>query len=70
MKINFLVYILTDGCGNKYRTVVKESCDNIYVGGYDDDGLYHCFDDEARHCYTWAETYGFKLECVEKEIDI
>lgn len=71
MKIKVRIYILTDSEGNKTWDIVKESSDNICVGGYDGDGTYHQFDSyEAYHAYTWAETYGFKLECVEKEIEI
>ena len=70
MTIKFYVFILTDSCGNKYCRVFEDPYSIIYMHGYEDDGTCHAFDDEARHAYTWAKTYGFKLECVEKEIEI
>jgi len=71
MKIKLHVYVLTDCRGEKSYDVIKDSSDNIYIYGYDDEGRYHQYDSyEGYHAFTWAETYGFKLECFCKEIDI
>ena len=71
MKIKFYIYILTDANGDKSYDVVKEECDNICIYGYDNEGQYRQYDSyEGYHAYTWAETYGFKLECIKKEIEI
>lgn len=71
MKINILIYKLTDFYGDIDWDCCQSPGDDICIGGYDNEYRYHQFDShEAHHSYTWAETYGFKLECIEKEIEI
>lgn len=72
MTIKFLVYILKDENGEVMDyDVTKESGNNICLVGRDKNGQYYQFDScEAYHSYEWAETKGFTVECVEKEITI
>jgi hypothetical protein len=71
MKIKVYFYTLTDALGKKSWDCVSDLSNNICVGGYDVDGIYHQYDSyEGCHSYEWAKYHGFKMEMIEKKIDI
>lgn len=71
MKVKVIFYVLTDVHGEKTWDCVKDYSDSICFGGYDKDGKYQQYDSyEGYHSYDWAEKHGFKVECIEKEVDI
>ena len=67
MKIKLLIYKLTDSWGGISWDCCQEPSDSIVIGGYDENYDYQQFDCEAYYIYTWADTYGFKVENIEKE---
>jgi len=71
MMIKIYIYKLTDCWGNICWDCVSDTSNNICLYGHYLDSKYHQYDSyEGYHAYKWAEAYGFKLELIERLIEI
>lgn len=71
IKVKVIIYTLTDVDGNVHTSVVGDYSDSVCLCGKGNDGEYHQYDSyEGIHAYPWAEKFGMRVDCFEKEIEL
>jgi len=71
MKIEYLIYTVTDSHGNKDATVCNESSDTIQICGMknkDNGDTY--FESDAYHLKNWCEENNFELNTLKMDAHV
>ena len=71
MKIDYLIYCVTDKHGNQDAVVVNESSDTVQICGMKSTEyeVLH-FEDSAYHLCSWCEEYGLELKEVKMSTEV
>ena len=64
------VYILRDARGHVLTFCVKEGDENVSAYGYDSNGNYQSFDDDAWNMREWADQHGMSVASTETEFEV
>lgn len=70
LKIKTKVYILRDARGHILTFCVKEGDENVGAYGYDKNGDYQSFDDDAWNLHEWADEHGMCVTSTATEFEV
>lgn len=70
IKVQTKVYILRDARGHILTFCVKEGDENVGAYGYDKNGNYQSFDDDAWNMHEWADEHGMYVTSTATEFEV
>ena len=70
LKVKTKVYILRDNQGNILTFCLKEGDENVSAYGYDRNGKYQSFDDDAWNMHEWADKHGMYVTSTKTEFEV